>query len=108
MNIFDVRCPACGESGSEQRMDIRDERCYYCRMEKEEGVSRGKYYSEVNVRLVLTVYAQDAEEARLASHRIVHTLIERTGAGDGVVTALHVRRIGSGHNEYRPHKEVRR
>lgn len=29
---FDVRCPRCGETGSEKRMDIKGV-CFYCREE---------------------------------------------------------------------------
>ncbi len=71
-------------------------------------MSRGKYDAEINVRLKVTVYAEDKDEARLAAYRVVHGLIERTGAGDGTVTALFVRRIGSARDEYQPPKQVRR
>ncbi len=33
MKPINVRCPKCGEMGSEKRMDIRLGRCYYCRIE---------------------------------------------------------------------------
>ncbi|KKL78924.1 hypothetical protein LCGC14_2019940 [marine sediment metagenome] len=71
-------------------------------------MSRGKYDAEVNLRLRVTVYAEDKEEARTAAYRVVHKLIESTGAGDGTVTGLFVRRIGSARDEHPPFKRVRR
>ncbi len=71
-------------------------------------MSRGKYNAEVHVRLIVTVYAEDKEEARMAAYRVVHKLIKRTGAGDGTVTALSVKRLGSARDEYQPPKQVRR
>ncbi len=70
-------------------------------------MSRGKYNAEVHVRLVVTLYAEDEDEARMAAYRVVHGLIERTGAGDGTVTALSVKRKGSARDEHPPFKRVR-
>ncbi len=42
MNPFNVRCPRCGETGSEKRMDIKGV-CYYCREEAaEEAKGKGE------------------------------------------------------------------
>ena len=70
-------------------------------------MSRGKYNAEVHVRLVVTLYAEDENEARMAAYRVVHKLIKRAGAGDGTVTALSVKRTGSARGEHPFHKRVR-
>ena len=48
MNIYDVRCDRCGESGSIKRMDIKGGVCIYCR--EEMGVKRYTYVTTYIVR----------------------------------------------------------